>query len=740
MENKRYHWAVVFTWVLIALICAASLPFLGKPFKLGGVTDPAAESTQARKIMEKELPFGGSRVIIIFKSKNNSIQNSIVAAQIKKSLSRLNDLPFEMRVVSPYQNAKQISDNNRVAYAVIKTNMTTEQLGSYMDAIRQALGKPKNVEMYIGGEPAYTADVYKLSESNLIRGELIALPICFVVMIGVFAGIIPALITIFTGIISITIIITILYILGNQMDLTVFVLNISTMLGLSLGLDYALLLTYRFREEYLKCKDSKKTLSIVLSTGGLSILFSGIIVLISIASLIFFPINVLFSLGVAGIVLVIVTMACSLTFLPSMLCLLDKNIVGVISPIKKISAENIHDHRWYRFFMLVMKYPLVFIIPTIFVLLLLGYPFLSVKLNSPDAKILPTTSESRKVLDFFESSFNPQELTPIEIVFTSKNKSILGKNDISALYDYAKKLQKDNRVDKVYSIVTINSDLNKAQYQAIYKSPDSLPFTALQKQSFSESTKKQYTVMSVIGKYSKYDKRNSDLIHSIRTDKLNNHMVKQVTGVSAEIIDTIDTMYKLFFKFLIIISIVTYFTLMCLLRSLILPLKAILMNMLSLSVCYGMLVYIFQEGHFARFLHFSPLGFTDMTLPILLFFVLFGLSMDYEVFILSRIKEYYDQTGDNEKSVAMGLERSARIISSAALIIVIVSGAFVTADIIFIKAFGLGAALAIAVDASLIRLLLVPATMRLLGRWNWYLPKWLDKLLPHIHLDKHEKN
>ena len=161
-----------------------------------------------------------------------------------------------------------------------------------------------------------------------------------------------------------------------------------------------------------------------------------------------------------------------------------------------------------------------------------------------------------------------------------------------------------------------------------------------------------------------------------------------------------------------------------------------MMNFLSLSVCYGMLVFIFQEGHMAKFLHFQALGFTDLNLPILLFFVLFGLSMDYEVFLLTRIKEFYERTGDNTQSVAYGLERSARIITSAALIMVIVTGAFVTADIVFIKAFGLGAALAIAIDASLIRLLLVPATMRLLGDWNWYLPKWLDRILPDLHFDK----
>ncbi len=352
-----------------------------------------------------------------------------------------------------------------------------------------------------------------------------------------------------------------------------------------------------------------------------------------------------------------------------------------------------------------------------------------------DAKILPTWTESRKVLDQFDANFNSNELSPINIVLTAKNNSIYSDANISALYDYAKRLQRDKRVDRVNSIVTLQKDMTKQQYQQIYGSSRQ-PFTEYQKQFLKSAAHGKYTIMSVVSKYSKDDKRNFELIRDIRQQKVGNGISKHVGGVSAEIIDTMDIVYSLFVKVVIFISIFTYIVLCMLLRSVILPLKAIMMNLLSLSVCYGMLVFIFQEGHFAHLLHFKALGFTDLNLPILLFFVLFGLSMDYEVFLLTRIREFYEQTGDNTKSVALGLERSARIITSAALIMIIVTAAFVTADIVFIKAFGLGAALAIAVDASLIRLLLVPATMRLMGDWNWYMPKWLDRILPDLHFDR----
>jgi putative drug exporter of the RND superfamily len=734
-SKEKRQWFVVICWLIAALMCVVYLPYADKPFKIDNINDPKAESTIAQKTMEKQFPYSGSSVIVLYKSAKLTANNPRFVAEVNESLSGLKKLKFAHRVISPYKNSHQISDNKHVAYAVIETDIKAETLANSMDDIRKALDKPKLLTMYVGGEPAYTADVNRLSEENLRRGEMIALPICFIAMIFVFSGILPALLTIFTGVINITIIITIVYLLGHQMDLTVFVLNIATMLGLGLSLDYTLLITYRFREEYAKHHDAALATLITLSTAGKSVFFSGLIVLISIASLVFFPINILYSIGIGGIVVVVVTIFSSVTFLPAMLCLFEKYVTKTNVRLKHISSESVHHHRWFKFAMLVMKYPFTFMIPTILILLLLGYPFLNVKINSSDAKILPTWAQSRQVLDQFDENFNANELTPINVVLTAKNKSILSKANIGALDDYAKHLKKDSRVNRVISIVTIKSGVTKQQYQQIYSSTH-LPFDEYQKQMFKSMAKGKYTLMSIISNYSKDDKRNFELIDTIRKQKVGNGITKLVGGQSAEIIDTMDIVYSLFLKVVIFISVFTYIVLFLLLRSIILPLKAILMNFLSLSVCYGMLVFIFQEGHMAKFFHFQALGFTDLNLPILLFFVLFGLSMDYEVFLLTRIKEFYERTGDNTKSVAYGLERSARIITSAALIMVIVTGAFVTADIVFIKEFGLGAALAIAIDASLIRLLLVPSTMCLLGDWNWYLPKWLDRRMPDLHFDK----
>lgn len=732
------QWTIVLCWIIAAVIAGIYIPLAGQPFKIENISDPSAESSVAKNLMQTQFPYGGSQIIVLYKSNNLHVHDMGFSNGVKKSLDGFKKLDFEHQVTSPYQNDRQISKNERVAYAVIATDMKSEKLANYMDEINKAIGDPKNLQVYIGGDPSYTADVNHLSEKNLVRGEMIALPICLIAMVFIFSGVMAACMTIAIGVINITVIIGILYVLGHHMDLSVFVLNIATMLGLGLSLDYTLLITYRFREEFSKYHDTLQAMKITLATAGKSVLFSGLIVLASIASLVFFPINILYSIGIGGIVVVIVTLLSSVTLLPASLALFHNYVTRQNPKLQKISYDGVYHYRWFRFATMVMKYPLTFMLPTIAFLLMLGYPFLEVKINSSDAKILPTWTESRKVMDQFNTSFDENELSPIYVVLTAKNKSMLSRDNIAAIYDYTQKLKKDSRVEHVSSLTTLMPNFNKQQYQQLYsRSP--LPLNSDQKQALKSLTKGKYTIITIISKYTKDDKRNFALIETIRGQKVGNGIVKHIGGLSADIIDTMNIVYDLFIKVMIFICIVTYLLLFVLLRSIILPLKAIVMNMLSLSVCYGMLVYIFQEGHFAKLLHFQALGFTDLNLPILLFFVLFGLSMDYEVFLLSRIKEFYERTGDNAQSVALGIERSARIITSAALIMVIVTAAFVTADIVFIKAFGLGAALAIAIDATLIRLVLVPSTMRLLGNWNWYLPKWLNRILPDLHFDREDQ-
>jgi RND superfamily putative drug exporter len=731
---QRHRWFVVCIWIAILILCFVYLPFAGSPFKIGGITDPRAESAKAQKIMTDKLSYGSGDVFVLYDSDKLRANDPSFVAQVQKSLNGLKKFPLQHQINSPYENSAQISDDKHAAYAVVIFEQMPDEIANKMQQFRDALGKPATLSVLVGGMAAYIADVKRISENDLIRAEMVAFPLSIIALLFVFGCVIAAILPIVSGLLSVTITITILFFLGHHFDFSIFVINIATMLGLGLSLDYTLLIVNRFREELAKHGNKEVAISITLATAGKTVLFSGLAVLISLCSLLFFPVNMLSTIGIGGVIVVIVSIINALVFLPALLALLGNQVNAWQIPYLVRKAVPTDNGLLFRSAMKIMKHPVIVFFVALIILLLLGYPFLHVKINRADATILPNSAESNLFLQKYKKQFNPTDLSPIYIVAETKDKSILTDANIASLYKFAQNLKKDDRVKSVNSIVTLDPHFTLAQYQHLYHMPAALK--GAEKKFFNRTTKGRYTVLTVISKYAANDSKTYALVKTIRSTSLDNQIKLKVTGDSAVVLDTIHGVYGQFMLTIVVICIITYFVLLVLLRSVILPLKAILVNLLSLLVSYGMLVFIYQEGHFSKFLHFNPQGFTDLNLPILLFCALFGLSMDYEIFLLTRIKEYYDQTGDNSLSVALGLERSARIITSAALIFVLVSLAFVTANVIFIKAFGMATALAVLVDATIIRLLLVPSTMRLLGNWNWYLPAWLDKIIPHITHDQ----
>jgi RND superfamily putative drug exporter len=367
-------------------------------------------------------------------------------------------------------------------------------------------------------------------------------------------------------------------------------------------------------------------------------------------------------------------------------------------------------------------------LPVLFLLLLLGVPFLSVRLAAPDASILPRDVPSRQAYDLLQSRFDGNELTPILLAVQTRG-PVLDQQNVDALYDYVRQIAADPRVQRVDSIVSLDPRLTLAQYEAMYMHPNLIADPYI-KTALTSLAADDTTLVEVISKYGMLDPNSEALVQAIRNTPPPGGMRVLVDGGTGGVIDYVNILYRDFPRALLLVALITYVILLLLFRSVVLPLKAIAMNTLSILASYGALVYVFQEGHFSTLLNFVPLGFVEASAPILMFCALFGLSMDYEVFLLSRVKESWEATHDNTLSVAVGLERSGRIVTSAALIVVVVSLSFVTANMILVKALGLGMALAVALDATLVRGLLVPATMRLLGSWNWWWPRWLDRLIP----------
>jgi RND superfamily putative drug exporter len=383
-----------------------------------------------------------------------------------------------------------------------------------------------------------------------------------------------------------------------------------------------------------------------------------------------------------------------------------------------------------------MRRAIVVFVAVLLVLLALGTPFLSVRLAAPDASILPTKTPSRQAYNLLIQRFDLEESTPVEIAVETPG-SPLTPTNLTALDRYVRRLEADPRVRSVQSIVSLDPRLSLPQYKLLYAHLDLIndPYFA---EAMHALAGDGVTLVQVVSRYPYLDPRSESLIESIRNTPPGGGLRVLVDGGTAAIMDYVNALYGVFPYAALVVALVTYLVLMFLFRSVVLPLKALLMNTLSILASYGALVFIFQQGHFSHLLNFTPLGFVEASSPILLFCALFGLSMDYEVFLLSRIREAYEERGDNTTAVALGLERSGGIITSAAAIVVLVSSAFASADMLLVKALGVGMAIAVLLDATLVRGLLVPAAMRLLGDLNWWWPKPLQCLfrLPALVPDR----
>jgi RND superfamily putative drug exporter len=378
-----------------------------------------------------------------------------------------------------------------------------------------------------------------------------------------------------------------------------------------------------------------------------------------------------------------------------------------------------------------MQRPFRVLIPTLAFLVVLGSPFLHVRFNAPDSSILPPSVPSRQAYDRLRAEFGEGEFAPITLAVRTDGPATTGPN-LAALYDYSRRLAADPRVSRVESLVDVDPRLTLTQYQLLYGDPNG-PRDRFVATGLAATTRGDLTAFTIVTPYGPNRDEGRSLVTDLRAAAgalaAPAGMTVLVGGGAADVSDVVDRVAADFPRTAAFIVVTTYLVLFVLLRSVVLPAKALIMNTLSLTASFGALVWIFQDGNLSALLAFQPLGFVETTLPVILFCVLFGLSMDYEVFLLTRMKEVWDRTGENAEAVARGLERSGRIVTSAALIVVVVAGSFAFADIVLIKALGLGVAIAVALDATVVRALLVPATMRLLGRWNWWMPDWIERFV-----------
>lgn len=738
LATVRWRLWIIACWALVVLAALPFAPRAAEALSSGGFGSPDMESQQAVTALEQGLHTSFTSVLVIFSSKTMTADDPRFQAEAAAAVAKLQGWSEVTRIVPFTVSPGQVSKDRHAAYTAVFIRSDADHAPKVLPAFRARLAPPPHLEMTVGGGPVFYADIQSVSEADLRRAELLAFPFALLALLLVFRSVIAAGLPAAVGGCSVVVSLALLYLLARATPVSIFALNITTLFGLGLGVDYSLFMVSRFREELAQGREITDAVGRTMATAGRSVFFSGLAVSIGLLGLVILPLNVLHSVGLGGMMTVALAILAAVTLLPALLSLLGAKVnalpVRLPWPRSRAQAnrgEVAEEHRfWHRLATGVMRHPVAVLLPVLAFMLLLGVPYLSVRLAAPDASILPSSVKSRAAYDLLAERFDARQTTPIVLAVRTDG-SPTSPASLTALDSYVRRLQADPRVAGVTSIVSLDPRLTLAQYQLMYRDPGTIadPYIS---QSLQYLAGSHITLVQVVSRYGFLDPQSEDLVQAIRNTSPPAGLHVLVDGGTAGVIDYVNTLYTEFPRALLVVALITYLALMLLFRSLVLPLKAILMNVLSIVASYGALVFIFQQGHFSNILNFTPLGFVEASAPIMMFCALFGLSMDYEVFLLSRVREAYEQTGDNTRSVAAGLERSGGIITSAAAIVFLVSLAFASADMVIIKALGVGMALAVLLDATLVRGLLVPATMRLLGTINWWWPWPFNRLLPGV--------
>lgn len=730
---------------LAALFIVVSITYgLGVTSKLsnGDFGSAQSESTKALATINQEFSKNRPSVIILFSSDNEKASDGSYRTAVENALAPIRSNANVTSIQSYYTTGSSafLSKNQHGTYVLVGLKGDDNQQADESVALRNTV-KSSSLTVSFGGPAIISHAITEQIGQDLKVSEVVSFSVLAVLLIIVFRGIIAALIPLLLGGFAILGAFLALRLLVDVTTIVTYALNIVTLVGLGLAVDYSLLIISRFREEmHIHGNDTAKALEITMHTAGRTVFFSGLTVIISLLGLLVFPLDFLRSMGLASASTVVIAILAALVVLPALLRLLGRRInwLSFGSARHRDQAaqrgEHIEDKVsvWYKTGKFFMARPAITVVVAIALLLFAGAPFLQIKPSLPDYKVLPATSDAYKVSKQLDQDFG-FDSSPITVVYSS-NDSPVGAANLESFYTYVQKLQALPGVTGVDSIVTIPHVSGLAAYKELYA--DLSHNTQLQGKISSE-LHNNTTLISVNQKFDGNSQQARDLVATVRKQSHSNGVTVQVGGQSAALADQLSVIGTYAPYGLLIIVVTLFVLLFLMLGSVVIPIEALIQNVLSLTASFGALVWIFQDGHLTDFLNLTAVGSIDATQPVLIFAVAFGLSMDYSVFLYSRIKEQYDTVQDTKEAVLGGLQKTGSIITSAAVLLFVVVAAFATSRIAVLQEVGVGLALAILIDAFLVRMTLVPALMRLLGKYNWWAPKPLKRLHKMLGLDKH---
>ena len=716
-----------FRWLVLGasgLLLAGSIVALFN----GGTTKNSGggntESGRAVALMQSQLPQNdaGSSFVLVFGSQTMPVQDPAFKPAVLTALQPLKDDARVKSVETPFDvpaeqaRAMTSKDGHHVfALVTLKDDYATAR--QYYTQLRAKVHSDR-LQVLGTGNVAVASDFDKYLQADLQRAEVVSLVVVVILLLIVFGTVVSALLPLGVGGVAVVGGLAAVGVLARFTDVSTYATNIVTLIGLGVAIDYSLFIVNRFREELAAGQTPEQSLIASMRTSGRAVAFSGITVAIGLSAMLFFQGSFLASMGFAGAIVVAIAVLYALTFLASLLAILGHRVTWLRVPLPRGTAGR---GFWHGLALRVMRRPVLVLLPIVALLLVMASPFFQITIANGDVGMLPPNAESRRGYDQLQQ-FPRQGQTFFSVVVHYSSGGPLTTDRIGGLYDLAQNLRRIPGVESVESMVSYDSSLSRSAYQALLTQPAAAQPARVQA-IVHGTTGSQIAVLSVVTKNGQESAASRAIVHSLRTMAPPDGSSVLVAAFSIDFTDFILQRIPLAVGY---VMVVTYLVLFLLTGSVVLPLKAVVMNILSIGASFGALVWIFQQGHLSSLLNFTAAPL-DPSVPVLLFCIVFGLSMDYEVLLISRIQEEYRRTGETTRAVADGLEKSGRLITGAAGIMVAVFLAFGLADVVLIKSIGLGLAIAVAIDATLVRALIVPAVMRLLGRSNWWAPRPLAR-------------
>ncbi|MBD2845799.1 MMPL family transporter [Paenibacillus sp. IB182496] len=749
----RYCKTVIALWLILVLALAYYAVQLPSVLKGNGFVMDGSYA-QVNEILEAKFGVYASTLLLVLDGAPHGDEAQL-REDVAKTAQRVMALELEglRDAAGPYPAGGLRLDptmaKNGVAYLALGFAVPSRDMGPAISAVRGAVTglAAEGVPVALTGAPVIEQDLNTASQEDLARAEMIGLPVAMLVLLLAFGGLVAAALPLFVGVVSVAVTMGLLYFLGMQIQLSIFLLNVVVMLGLALGIDFALLFVNRFRQELAR-GSTEAAVRKTVRTAGESILFSGLCVFVGLAAMAVIRVDIFQVIAIGGMTVVFLSMLAALTLLPALLALLGDRVnrlmvrrarrpqrldIGSDDPAATIHhASAGRESGWIRFSRMVMRRPLLMAICAFALLLICLVPVRNMVLSVPDTDALPPHYDSRTAYERYEQIFLEPDAAHVLMLARLDGQ---GGADMRQSKQSLTTLPDQGALSRLYRLHTqLTEDNQVAKVQSVLTSPSGTPFTPEQWLALAGSPESAHQLAPALERLMR---DNLALLRIELTSGPNDAETKawvrthddrmadipvQIGGYpkfNQEIFDEIAA--KVGYSLALILG-ATYIILFLAFRSVLIPLKAILMNALSLCATFGILVWLFQEGHFGM----EPSAIA-LFIPIFIFSIVFGLSTDYEVFLISRMQEIYEESGDNDRATLEGLTHTSKIITSAAAIMIVITGAFAFTGVMPVKQLGVGIALAILIDATIVRMVLVPSMMRLLGKWNWWAPRMLRR-------------